>query len=36
MPAHLAHMTIKLSQDAGLHSTWCVVSYLFKNAKYDS
>jgi len=36
VPAHRAHMTVKLSQDARLYCTWCVVSYLFKNAKYDS
>jgi len=36
MPAHRVHMTVKLSQDARLHSTSHVVSYLLKNAKYDS
>jgi len=34
--AHRAHRTVKLSQDARLHSTWRVASCLFNNAKYDS
>jgi len=35
MPAHLAHMNVKLSQDATLHSLqlWY---YISLNAKYDS
>jgi len=36
MLAHHAHMTVKLLQDVRLHSTWCVASCLFQNAKYDS
>jgi len=37
MSAHGAYMTVKLSQDARLHSMTCawLVFYLFKNAKYD-
>jgi len=34
--AHRAHTTVKLLQDARVHITWQVVSYLLKNAKYDS